>query len=518
MSKIDLLIKEICIMELEESNEYKVKGIIENLNLADLAMYRSQYVVTHLFGSFYFNRAISYYYSGESLFLFPIKDEWRPLFKKYEININKLGCKILWKLYIFHLTIKQLVKFGKNSISQLSRGNSNSNYSDLITQRESIFFCDLAASNISTSLTQKVYCFTNWYLRNVANLKVCNIYHNVPNLESTTQNTDFEQDLAIFYNQRLFFAISTRQFTKNYLLALRLIKNTKFYKKELSYVLFNLGNCIDSTNSIARLKTVNLRSVVFNNSVGSLKPLWAVALERKGIEVSYCFYAAYSDPLDENLNRKKDGLWALANWSKYYVFDELHAQELSEDLLIQGSKIIPKILPWWSDIDSEIPDFKEPALCLFDAALHNNLYIRSNLNIFGWDSPKIALSYLESVLEVCRTNNLKVYYKNKRSKSMKTRNQEHFHGVETILTKYRSILCVIDERVAPIRIIQKSFLTVSKPFSTTGFIASSIGKPSVFFDPTGKISKVDTSRRELDVINSQKELNTLIKNLLTKNN
>ena len=172
------------------------------------------------------------------------------------------------------------------------------------------------------------------------------------------------------------------------------------------------------------------------------------------------------------------------------------------------------MLPWWSDTDFEIPELDKPAISLFDSALHNQIYIRSPLNQFGWGSPEIALTYLRVVLELAEENNFKVFYKNKRARSIEMRNYEHFYGVMSLLAKYKNSVIEIDERVAPVRIIEKSFLTISKPFSTTAVLAESLRKPSVYFDPTGKVSKSDPSARGSTILNNKQELNQFIENLL----
>jgi polysaccharide biosynthesis PFTS motif protein len=222
----------------------------------------------------------------------------------------------------------------------------------------------------------------------------------------------------------------------------------------------------------------------------------------------------HSEALDELKYKKTDGLWLLASWSTYFVFDELQKQELRDQISTQAKIQITKVLPWWSDTNFEIPELDKPAISLFDSALPKQFYIRSPINQFGWDSPEIALTYLRVVLELAEENNFKVFYKNKRAKSIEMRNDEHFYGVKSLLVRYKNSVIEIDERVAPIRVIEKSFLTISKPFSTTGVLAESLRKPSVYFDPTGKVSSSDPSARGSTILKNKQELNQFIKNLL----
>lgn len=515
ISSIDQLIQEICKYELETANQYGSHKTIGNLSLKDLSLYKSQVVTDVLFKSFYFNRAISFYYAKSSLFVFPIKKGWKPIFETHGIKINVPVSRILWKMFILAFTVRNLFKLVKNFLFGLFVFKSESAHAGKNPKHESIYFPNLGKSNISFDAeNHKKLNFVNWYTQNVASDNFGNVYHNVADLEGGRVVGEVRTKVLGCYHDKLFFDISFRDCIKNLGVALFFIFKFCYKRDEFLLALFNLGGCIDAVNAISHLKSTNLKTVVFNNSAGSIKPLWAVGLERNNILIDYCFYATHAEALDEQKYRKTDGLWLLSSWSRFVVFDELQKQELQAQISSQANIRIAKVLPWWSDINFEIPDLDKPTISLFDSALHNQVYIRSPLNQLGWGSPEIALTYLRVVLELAEENNFKVYYKNKRTRSIQLRNDEHFDGVKSLLAKYKDSVIEIDETVAPIRIIEKSFLSISKPFSTTAVLAESLGKPSVYFDPTGKISTSDTSARGSTVLKNKQELNDFIESLL----
>lgn len=512
---IDKLIREICTRELEAVNHYPSRIIFGNLSMKDLSLYRSQVVTNILFNSFYFNRAISFYHAKNSFFVFPIKKEWKLVFENHGIKVNGHASRILWRIFIFLLTVKNFLNFMRSILFRISFFENKSTHTGQNLKHNSIYFCNLGKSNIGDNKKAHKDCnFVNWYTQNIANENFSNVYHNVVDLEGSESDPEYRRSFLRIYHKELFFEKSLKDCIRNLGLAIVFIFKICLKRDDFLLALFNLGGCIDSANAISNLKFTNLKTVVFNNSIGSVKPLWAIALERNNIFIDYCFYSTSSEPLDERKYKKNDGLWILSKWSRYVVFDELQKQDLQEQLSFHGTVQIANVLPWWSDIEFDIPDLGKPTISLFDSALHNQIYFRGALNQFGWDSPEIALTYLRDVLQIAEENNLKIYYKNKRARSIEMRHDEHFYGVLSLLAKYKNSVFEIDDRVAPIRLMTNSFLTISKPLSTTAVIAKSLGKPSVYFDPTGKIIPSDPSCRGCKVFKSKHELNKFIQSLL----
>jgi polysaccharide biosynthesis PFTS motif protein len=403
----------------------------------------------------------------------------------------------------------------RNTFFSISLFENKSTHTEQNLKHDSIYFCNLGKSNIGDSIkAHKERNFVNWYIQNIAGKNFTNVYHNVIDLADSGAAPKDGRNLLRIYHKELFFERSFKDCIKNLGLAIFFMSKICLKRDDFFLALFNLGGCIDSANAISNLKFTNLKTVVFNNSIGSIKPLWAISLERNNIFIDYCFYSTSSEPLDERKYKKKDGLWILSKWSRYIVFDELQKQDLQEQLSFHGKFQVANVLPWWSDIEFDIPDLGKPTISLFDSALHNQIYFRGTLNQIGWDSPEIALTYLRDVLEIAVENNLKIYYKNKRPRSIEMRNDEHFYGVLSLLAKYKNSVFEIDDRVAPIRLMKSSFLTISKPLSTTAVIAKSLGKPSVYFDPTGKIIPSDPSCRGCKVFKTKQELNKFIQSLL----
>jgi polysaccharide biosynthesis PFTS motif protein len=99
-----------------------------------------------------------------------------------------------------------------------------------------------------------------------------------------------------------------------------------------------------------------------------------------------------------------------------------------------------------------------------------------------------------------------VYYKIKRIRGKNIRNQQHWDYIQKTLEVHKKNIILIDDKVSAERLIQSADIIVSKPVSTTGLIAKNLNKPSIFFDPTGKIHNSDPALRGIPVLGNKAEL------------
>jgi polysaccharide biosynthesis PFTS motif protein len=282
----------------------------------------------------------------------------------------------------------------------------------------------------------------------------------------------------------------------------------------LPYLILNFNEIWVAKGVISRSNQVSLEKIVFNNSIGSLKPLWATALEKHGIEIDYLFYACYAEPRDVDGNLPIDGLWALSTWNNFYVVDGYQKSQLFKELIYKPTKIEFGKIVWWTDTSITLPSINKNSICLFDTILHDNRYTLSTLNQYGWYKSEVAINYLQIVLEAAVHHNLVVFYKFKRTKARNASNKKHLDAVEILLEKYRDIVLLVDDRFSAERLIEKATMTISKPLSTTAIIATAINKPSFYLDPTRGVQSEDPACRGIQVIHSKEGLEAAISKVL----
>jgi polysaccharide biosynthesis PFTS motif protein len=69
----------------------------------------------------------------------------------------------------------------------------------------------------------------------------------------------------------------------------------------------------------------------------------------------------------------------------------------------------------------------------------------------------------------------------------------------------------VDPEASPIQVIEKCAAVISMPFTSTAIIGSELGKPSVYYDPSGVIEKNDKGAHGIPVISGRSELEAWIK-------
>jgi len=499
------LIRSICEYEYNKARNESQKEIFKNLKVADLAFYNAQRDTSYLLTSFAFNRAIANYYISESNLIFPLNKEWQNIFTKYEIKINRNACSFLWKSYKAILIIKSSITYFKFLLTSiLGKLNQSKKVNIKNENSMNVYFYDISERNLP-NLTNDIYekNIITWYKKNVLKDNEIHVYHNVKNFSN---EDNFDLGYMFTYNKSLFFQPDIFAELKNlFWLVYFFLKNIINPSVRLSLVV-NFNEILKAKGINKLIDNFELNAVVFNNSIGSIKPLWAVVLERSNVRIDYCFYSCNSEPLDIDGNLPVDGIWALAIWNIYYLCDEYQKLELQKRLLYKPSKIYFESIPWWTDINLTIPLLTKKSICLFDTVLHKELFTLGVLNQFGWAKPEVASLYLQIVLEVANDLGLEVIYKIKRFKNSNHRNEKHWNAILELMEVYKNIIIEVDDRISAERLILSSSVIISKPLSTTALIAKYLNKPTVYLDPTKMIDKADPALRNIIIVSTKQEL------------
>lgn len=507
--KIRCLIKEICMYEHSKMTSVDPKSVLPNLNSREISLFSSQSLTSILFSQPRFFNTLAYYYGSKNSLVFPLKRDWFDFFNSQGIIVNKYLCRASWFLFMIIFLMREASKYFYSffSINKLFSSNERK----IINSFNTVYFYDISDSNIpseSQDTTEKN--FVNWYKNNVFKEKSISIIHNVKSRKkSSTQN----KKMTITYKRNLFFNLSLFKEIKIFFWMLKyLFKN--FINKSLSKsILFSTINEIILAKRISEYSKENtLHGLVFNSSIGSKKPLWAVALENSGTRIDYCFYACYGEPKDTEGNFPIDGFWSLATWKRYFVTDVYHKIQLTKELSNKKVFFSFSNIPWWSDTNISLPKANNKSIALFDTLISDSSYTLSTMNQLGWSKFDVVLAYTEIVLEVASKLNFQIFYKLKRYSSIYNKDNYQINEINKLIKKYKADVVFLDPRIAPVRIIEATMLTISKPISTTALIAKESGKPSIFLDPLATIKQTDPAIRGITVLYNKLQLEKFLIN------
>ena len=75
---------------------------------------------------------------------------------------------------------------------------------------------------------------------------------------------------------------------------------------------------------------------------------------------------------------------------------------------------------------------------------------------------------------------------------------------------------LVEPDISAIRVIESSVAVISMPFTSTALIAREMGKPSVYYDPTGLLQKDDRAAHGIEVLSNTDELNSWLSAVIVK--
>ena len=215
------------------------------------------------------------------------------------------------------------------------------------------------------------------------------------------------------------------------------------------------------------------------------RPLWSYELERRGCEIVYLFYSANQrQPRNVEDRMPVKSPYELMSWPRYAAWSETQSQWISR---YDSASIVDIVGPVWLDDDPGCEDL-EPALCLtiavFDVQPHRaSVYAGYGLS---WDyyTPDVVIPFLRILFGIASHRQGRVLFKRKRSigKDLHPVYSAYLNSVV-----HDCSIHAVSPSVSAVRVIQKSNIVVSLPFTSTAHVARSMGVPSAYFDPTGTI-------------------------------
>jgi len=436
-----------------------------------------------------FHRLRTYYlytYNKKNIiFFFPLPKIYKNFIKdKFNVffSINQILWFLLSILFVFRSSLKFL-KYVSNCIL------INKNYTH---QNNSIFFCNINEKFIPISDNDQ--SLINWYVKkkNDNNLK----YYTV-----SKKPINSKCSINLEYEKKIIPQIT------NYLELIKLIiiVSKYIFFSFFQLIFFNRWQYAFLIDEVINLYIFDLidkkkisKEYIFINAEYVYRPLWTYIAEKKAkSKIKLIFYSTgilQSFQLDfiENCS------WSLVNWPFYHFWDnvqlDLIKKASNKDFTYEIENYIPAFHKY---SNFEIP---HSDICIFD----DPPYDPYNLSLFGlideiYDC-KNCIAFIDDISEVLLKSNLIVLFKIKKYKS--TLDKKYIHKIKEL--KHKNIK-MIDADISPQKLIEKTKLTISFPFSTPSVISKNLNKKSIFYHPN-TIRQSIYLNRDIPVINGKKNL------------
>lgn len=430
----------------------------------------------------------------------PLPKIWREVLKDNGFFVDDFKSSLLWSLYNFALFVYGIVTILKiiflSFLEIFKKNNFNKN---------STFFVNLSVANLpNTNLKEKSYDVISWYLnkKRIGHGDI-NIYHTVKN-----HSLKLKKNTYIEFQPNPLLPIDSLNGILSFLFwcfySICVVSFDFIRTRWWSVVIFNqlvLSKQARCSNNFSQ-------EYLFHNSNYIYRPLWTYDLENRGSKIYLYFYSTNTESLKIKNNNHKlpavsDG-WKSMSWPNYLVWDRFQAAFISTQ--VNNYKNIEIVGPiWFEDSKFDFPEINSDTIAVFDITPYRrSRYVTLGLD-YEYYIPSVTNKFLKEIKDLAKKHKVVILHKRKRDTSKLT------HPLyRSFLNKFYEDNCTIDinPMTSPIQIIKKSTVVVSMPFTSTAKIAQKLGKPSIYFDPSGKLKKNHFAAQGIPVLKSVKELDS----------
>ncbi|MBT3612098.1 MAG: polysaccharide biosynthesis PFTS motif protein, partial [Flavobacteriales bacterium] len=198
------------------------------------------------------------------------------------------------------------------------------------------------------------------------------------------------------------------------------------------------------------------------------------------------------------------------NWPNYLVWDTYQENFILE-VAIKPFKINIVGPIWMQGKLSDLPNFDKKAIAVFDITPMRDSFYSSLALDLEYYIPETCNQLIKDCYTVVDSMGYLLIHKKKRNIGSLV-HPAYRKLVESIDKKTNVI--TVNPDTSALKVIESSFAVISMPFTSTALIARELGKPSVFYDPSGLIQKDDTAAHGIPILSGQEELKDWMSNLV----
>ena len=442
------------------------------------------------------NEAIQIYFVDKKKLKYPLTPKLVNIFEKKNIKINKFLSYSKFVIFSFNYFLRGQFFFYYYIINSILsfRLKSNQNYAYFLNTPIQVF------NKKKISINSIMF----WYMREEKLNHIKNISHdnksahhlnydnfNInynPNLIPRLKNI---YDLFILFFWYLVFSL---------LAILFLLKGNFSYAilfgESIKYKIFNIINDKQIANFY-----------FFNNSQPIYRPLWTYEAEKRKSKIFFYFYSTNNESVKTTKYYEKNlSWWSRLTWPNYLIWSEIQSEFIKS---ISNSNHTTQIIGPITDTGDKkiIINSKKKIISIFDiqpfrTSLFYNTVITDHVNM-----PPNSINFISDIIDVfSRNDEYEFFLKRKRFIS------NNIHPVyNNFINKLTSTnkLKLYDYNNSIKDILSQSDLVICSPYTSVAHIASSMGRYTFYFDPSGKIDITDKASYGIRIISGKKKLKEL---------
>ena len=503
IEKLNRINLELILSDEKTMLDKKIHTEIIGVPFLKLIQFDNQWKSTKFLGNLNFVTSLSLSLEFNKTFIYPMRKNWIETLSASGIRINKIMSLSLFRIIMllqitrsFYKTLIFLFKSLYRNRDLLPNNSTKSNFLHMPNLQNGHFSGEFR------------YNLVGWLKENEYSVNNLTITHSNPQIIGTKLN--LEEITVEYINLEWRWTPSVvKDFAKRLISIFRC--GVYFFKAEnKSLVLLHLHSILLAHYTLRFLPQAITECSLFDQSQGSLLPLWTSnlsSIKRKNILI---FYAIAAEPDSHLCEEFRPSLWANCSWDEIWVNDKLQRKKLQSVISKANVKFREIATPDWIDSYGFVPRNKQ-SIALFDSEPQEFLYYLSPLVALGIFSEDFYEQFFNDVLERAKYYDFTILHKSKRSTGEFI--EPFYKRIKTeIGVKYKEIYKSIDYNIAPRKLLNSCVASVCQPISTTAIISKALKIPTVFYDPLSKILHTDQALRDIPLLYSN-ELDIWFNNL-----
>ena len=224
------------------------------------------------------------------------------------------------------------------------------------------------------------------------------------------------------------------------------------------------------------------------------KPLWTYEVESKGSNVNLCFYSTNSMGIGLDNNNWLPITYGLRimKWNTFVVWNA-HQKDAIKQYCPKARFYIVGFVDFTDNGKAINVNNSKFKIAIFDVnATRPVKYTSLGYAIAPYWSQKLVLQFFSDIEECIDHSKITLLWKQKRHVNKRFVSRAYFSKRDLITKKH---FIEIHPDISARKLIEVSDAVLSIPFTSTSLIGMEIGKPSIYYDPSGTVMH----RRKTDV-------------------
>ena len=439
--------------------------------------------------------------------VFYLPKEWRDILEQHGFKVAHFRSSVLWKLYIFAVWLYGVLQIVKIAFAGM-RSRQDTNHKP----KRHVFFADLGPGNLPQEENDsQSHDVVSWYLQwSDRAVGIKEVRHAVSKARPV-----FVGGVEVLPTKKVLPELAGGRAVVKYVLwGLRasIIAAFDCFRGRWWHALL-LNEAALAAQVRAQPTDFLAQEYLFHNSSWIYRPLWTYEAKKRGSAITFYFYSTNCENFKRPGGYPQLGYgWKAMNWPHYLVWDDCQADFVRRAVGIEANiSIVGPI--WFQSSAAVLPRFVSTAVAIFDVSPMR----QSRYSILGVDYeyyiPEICERFLSHISDA--TSHLDVIMLWKRKRTLGAMAHPRYRYFSERLSEQEHVV-LVDPDISAFRVIESSYAVISMPFTSTALIARALGKPSIYYDSTGRLQRDDRAAHGIEIISGPEELNGWLSKVLAE--